>query len=78
MCWRMGDSETYAGGDERIVAYEYQVKGPASGEWKTHYDPVAELPEDVEDAWRDDHRVRNIRPLVYVGCSSHTGGEDRD
>lgn len=52
--------------DSEVVAYEMEVKGPASGEWATHYFGAEELPDDPADAWRDDHDVRNVRGLVYA------------
>jgi len=52
--------------DAEVVAYEFEVKGPSSGKWRRHISPVEDLPDDPKDAWRDDHKVRNVRPLVYA------------
>lgn len=64
----MDDTDTNE--TERIVAYEMEVKGPLNSEWSTHYYSVDEVPEAPEDAWRDDHRVRNVRPLTYAESRS--------
>lgn len=53
-------------GTDRIVAYEMEVTSRLSDGWSKHIIPVEDLPEPPEKAWRDDHDVRNVRPLMYA------------
>lgn len=48
------------------IAWEMEVKGPVSLEWKTHYYNADGVPDDPEEAWKDGHEIRNVRPLVYA------------
>jgi len=60
------DRQSAATQHEEVVAYEYEVKSPYSNEWRKHIDPAEDLPEHPEEVWRDDHDIRNVRPLRYA------------
>lgn len=47
-------------------AYAFEVQGKLSSGWTTHIFEADEVPDDPAEAWTDDTRVRNVRPL-YAG-----------
>lgn len=60
----------------QIIAYEMEVEGAFRDGFSTHYLSADEVPENPEDAWRDDHRVRNIRPLTYLDQDEDEGDSE--
>lgn len=57
--------------DDETVAWWMEVKGPMSGDWTVHIFEADKVPDDPRGAWRDDHEVRNARPLTWADEEDH-------